>query len=77
MKRVFYITVSLAALVLLSPLLLVCSVLIKLEDGGPILFRQRRLGQGNRFFSIYKLRTMRVDGADAEGHRSTGRIDGG
>lgn len=46
-----------------------------MEDGGPILFRQRRLGRGNRYFPIYKLRTMRVEGSDAEGSRSTGRDD--
>ncbi|MEO6041227.1 MAG: exopolysaccharide biosynthesis polyprenyl glycosylphosphotransferase [Croceibacterium sp.] len=74
-KRLFDIAVSLLALALFSPVIVVAALLIKLEDGGPVLFRQRRLGQGNRFFSIYKLRTMRVENADAEGHRSTGRAD--
>jgi exopolysaccharide biosynthesis polyprenyl glycosylphosphotransferase len=74
-KRLFDIGVSLFALVVLSPVLLIAAVLIKLEDGGPVLFRQRRLGQGNRFFDIYKLRTMRHERGDADGRRSTGRDD--
>jgi len=74
-KRLFDMAVSALALVLLSPVLLVAAALIKLEDGGPVLFRQRRVGQGNRFFHIYKLRTMRMAGTDRDGHRSTGRDD--
>ena len=75
-KRAFDLVLAGGALVLLSPLLLLAAVAIKLEDGGPVLFRQRRLGRGNQFFSILKLRTMRVEALDAEGHRSAGRADG-
>ncbi|MEO6152007.1 MAG: sugar transferase [Croceibacterium sp.] len=74
-KRLFDIALSLFALVMLAPVLLASAMLIFLEDRGPVMFRQRRLGQGNRFFSIFKLRTMRVTGSDAEGNRSTGRED--
>lgn len=74
-KRIFDIAASAAGLLLLSPILLVAMALIKLEDGGPVFFRQRRLGRGNRFFSIYKLRTMRAESCDAAGNRSTGRDD--
>ena len=74
-KRLFELSLSIAALALLAPVFAVAAVLIKLEDGGPVLFRQRRLGQGNRFFSIYKLRTMRVESSDSDGARSTGRAD--
>lgn len=74
-KRLFDLTVSLLALIALAPVLAVAALLIKLDDGGPVMFRQRRLGQGNRFFSIYKLRTMRVESSDADGTRSTGRTD--
>jgi lipopolysaccharide/colanic/teichoic acid biosynthesis glycosyltransferase len=74
-KRAFDLALAGGALILLSPLLLLAAILIKLEDGGPVLFRQRRLGRGNRFFSIYKLRTMRAEDGDAEGHRSTLRGD--
>ena len=74
-KRVFDLAAAGGALVLLSPVLLLAALAIKLEGGGPIFFRQRRLGRGNRFFWIYKLRTMRVEDGDADGLRSTGRID--
>jgi len=74
-KRAFDLVVAGGALVVLSPLLLLAALAIKLEDGGPVMFRQRRLGRGNQFFSILKLRTMRVETLDAEGHQSTGRGD--
>jgi exopolysaccharide biosynthesis polyprenyl glycosylphosphotransferase len=74
-KRAFDFSASLAALALLSPVLLLAALAIKLEDGGPVFFRQRRLGRGNRFFWIVKLRTMRVEHGDADGNRSTGRGD--
>ena len=75
LKRVFDVLLSGTGLVMSAPLWLVIAAAIKLEDGGPVLFRQRRLGQGNRFFSIYKLRTMRVESSDSDGNRSTGRAD--
>jgi exopolysaccharide biosynthesis polyprenyl glycosylphosphotransferase len=74
-KRLFDLSASLGALFLLSPVLALAALVIKLEDGGPVFFKQRRLGRGNRFFSIYKLRTMRVEDGDADGNRSTGRGD--
>ncbi|MEM6266938.1 MAG: exopolysaccharide biosynthesis polyprenyl glycosylphosphotransferase [Pseudomonadota bacterium] len=74
-KRVFDITVALAGLVVLSPLLLVVALLIKLEDGGPVLFVQRRLGRGNQFFDMLKFRSMRPEKLDADGTRSTARDD--
>jgi polysaccharide biosynthesis protein PslA len=74
-KRLFDIVVSGLALLALSPVLLGAALLIKLEDGGPVFFRQRRLGQGNRFFRIYKLRSMRVEQSDADGNRSASKDD--
>ncbi|MEM7666794.1 MAG: exopolysaccharide biosynthesis polyprenyl glycosylphosphotransferase [Pseudomonadota bacterium] len=75
MKRAFDITVALGALVVLSPLLLVIALLIKLEDGGPVLFVQRRLGRGNQFFDMLKFRSMRAEKLDQNGDRSTARDD--
>ena len=49
-----------ASLIILSPLMLLTAVAIKLETGGPIIFRQQRLGFNNQPFAIYKFRTMRV-----------------
>ena len=48
-------------LVLASPVLAAAAVAIKLEDGGPILYRQRRVGYQGRDFDLLKLRTMVVD----------------
>ena len=53
-------------LALTSPLLAVGALAIKLEDGGPILYRQRRVGLGGAEFELLKLRTMEV-GAEARG----------
>lgn len=72
-KRLFDIAVSAAALVALSPLMGLVALAIKMHDGGPVLFRQRRMGRGNRFFDIYKFRSMRV--ADADGNRSASKDD--
>jgi lipopolysaccharide/colanic/teichoic acid biosynthesis glycosyltransferase len=53
-------------LALTSPLLAVAALAIKLDDGGPILYRQRRVGQGGVDFELLKLRTMEV-GAERRG----------
>src|SRR5690606_28673186 len=74
-KRAFDLIVSSIALIFLLPMLAVIAAIIKLEDGGPILFRQRRVGRGNRFFWIYKFRSMRVDSSDADASRLTSRDD--
>lgn len=57
-KRVFDIVFSLFALILLSPVLLILAVLIKLNLGSPILFKQQRPGLHGKVFTIYKFRTM-------------------
>ena len=75
MKRAFDVALSLGGLIVLSPLMLVTALLIKLDDGGPALFVQRRLGRGNRFFGMYKFRSMRVERSDADGARSASRDD--
>src|SRR5690606_27619570 len=66
-KRAMDLTLSSLALVLLAPLMAMVALLIKLEDGGPVLFKQRRVGAGNRFFWIYKFRSMRVERTDPDG----------
>ncbi len=58
MKRGIDIALSLAALVLLSPLLAAATLAILLEDGRPVLFRQTRVGQGGREFGMFKFRSM-------------------
>ena len=74
-KRAFDIVAALGGLIVLSPLLIVIAVLIKLEDGGPVLFIQRRLGRGNQFFDMLKFRSMREEKLDPNGDRSTARDD--
>jgi exopolysaccharide biosynthesis polyprenyl glycosylphosphotransferase len=74
-KRLFDVGASVIALMVACPILLIAALAIKLEDGGPVMFRQKRIGRRNQLFSIYKLRTMKVDRADRDGNRSTGRND--
>jgi lipopolysaccharide/colanic/teichoic acid biosynthesis glycosyltransferase len=59
-KRLFDCLAATAGLLLLSPLLVLIAVAIKLDDGGPLLFTQSRLGERKRPFRIYKFRTMRA-----------------
>lgn len=58
-KRALDLAVVLIAGVVFVPLLGVCALLIKAHDGGPVLFRQRRIGSRGREFTLLKLRTMR------------------
>jgi len=60
-KRLLDILVSATLLVLLSPAWLLAAIAIKLCDGGPVLFKQERVGQDGRQFKIYKFRTMLPD----------------
>ncbi|MBR6890968.1 MAG: sugar transferase, partial [Clostridia bacterium] len=63
-KRALDIVFSLLAILLFWPLMLGCAAAIRLEDGGPALFRQERATLNGRVFNIHKFRTMRV-GADS------------
>ena len=60
-KRAFDAAVSLLLLVLLSPLFLVLSIVIKLSSPGPIFFRQERIGLNKTPFVMYKFRSMKVN----------------
>lgn len=64
-KRIFDIGVSMLLLVLLSPVLIAAGIAIKLTSKGPLLYRSRRPGMGERSFDCLKFRTMRDD-ADAQ-----------
>ena len=66
MKRSFDIAASLALLVVTLPVMLLTALAILLTMGSPIFYRQVRVGQGGRHFSIYKFRSMRND-AEANG----------
>lgn len=70
LKRIFDIVVSLVLIVLLSPLLLVLSILIVLDSKGGVFYRQERVTQYGRKFRIFKFRTM-VANADKIGTQVT------
>ena len=74
-KRVFDLTITIPAMIFLTPLLLVVAILIKLESPGPVFFRQPRVGQYNAVFQIYKFRSMRHEDGDVGGKISTRRDD--
>lgn len=61
LKRAFDIAFAATAIIALSPILAVIAFLVKREDGGPVLFRQERIGHGGQPFQILKFRTMHVD----------------
>jgi Undecaprenyl-phosphate glucose phosphotransferase len=63
------------ALLALSPLLILVSILIRVGSPGPILFRQPRQGLGDTLFDVYKFRTMYTDRGDARGEEQTKRDD--
>lgn len=65
LKRGMDLAGSVALLVILAPMLLMIAAAIKLSSQGPVLFRQRRVGQNDRAFEMLKFRTM-VDGADGQ-----------
>ncbi len=53
--------VSLFAVIVLSPVLLGCSIAVKADSKGPVLFVQKRVGKDNKHFNMYKFRSMRTD----------------
>jgi lipopolysaccharide/colanic/teichoic acid biosynthesis glycosyltransferase len=67
-RRLFDLLVAGTLLLVLAPLLALVALAISIDSGGPVLFRQRRVGRGRREFTIFKFRTMQRD-ADATRHR--------
>lgn len=74
-KRVLDLVITIPALLFLAPLLITVAIAVKLDSKGPVLFRQPRVGRGNRIFLMYKFRSMRNDLADKAGNRSASRDD--
>ena len=60
-KRLLDIIIGLLTLPILIICILIFGLLIKLEDGGPILYKSRRIGKGGRIFTMYKFRSMKVN----------------
>ncbi len=65
-KRFMDIVVSSIALIITSPIMLICAVAIKLDDGGPVFFKQNRITINGKIFNVLKFRSMIVD-ADKDG----------
>jgi lipopolysaccharide/colanic/teichoic acid biosynthesis glycosyltransferase len=64
-KRTFDIVLSSALLVVFSPVMLICAIAVRREDGGPAIYSQERIGRGGRPFMIHKFRSMRMDAESA------------
>ena len=67
LKRAFDVAASSVLLLMTWPVLLVAAILIKLDSPGPVLYRQVRIGEGGKHFTMFKLRSMRAD-AEAGGN---------
>lgn len=70
-KRVFDLCLAVPLLVFLAPVLLGVALAIRLDSSGPVLFRQPRVGFGNKLFNVYKFRSMTVASCDVRGDCST------
>lgn len=66
-KRLFDILCALGGLIILSPVFIICAILIRAKLGSPIFFRQRRIGKDNKEFEMIKFRTMK-DAFDKNGN---------
>jgi lipopolysaccharide/colanic/teichoic acid biosynthesis glycosyltransferase len=74
-KRMFDIVASVSALIVLAPFFLAIAVFIKLDDGGPVFFRQIRWGLHGRKITVFKFRSMRADACDPSGIQQTVKGD--
>lgn len=66
-KRLFDIVCALGGLIILSPVLIICALLIRVNLGSPIFFRQKRIGKNNKEFEMIKFRSMK-DAFDKNGN---------
>ena len=66
-KRILDLILSLIALIVLSPVLLVVAILVRIKLGSPIIFKQQRPGKDEKIFTLYKFRTM-TDKKDENGN---------
>ena len=66
-KRFFDFILSLLAIIVLSPVLLITAILVRSKLGSPVIFKQERPGKNEKIFTLYKFRTM-TDEKDEEGN---------
>ncbi len=76
LKRLFDLICAGIGLILTSPILLITAIAVKATDGGPVLYKQRRLTKDGKIFNVLKFRSMRVDAEkDGVARLSTGTND--
>ena len=73
-KRTFDIFFSAIGIIIFSPIMLICAIAIKLDDGGPVFFKQNRITINGKIFNILKFRSMIVD-ADKDGAKKAENDD--
>lgn len=73
-KRLIDIIVSAIALVVFSPVFLVLAIAIKVDDNGPVFYKQNRITQGGRVFEIVKFRSMKMNSGDRPATKNDDRI---
>ena len=61
LKRIFDVALTGLGIVVIAPLLAAIALVIKIQDGGPVFFKQRRVGRGGQEFTMYKFRSMVID----------------
>ncbi len=75
-KRLFDLAIGGLSTLIVSPLMIITTVLIKVDTPGPVLFRQQRVGENGRLFMMYKFRSMKVGAEKQEKERIEIRPDG-
>lgn len=65
LKRISDLFLSMVAMIVFSPLFLICYIAVRREDGGPAIYKQERIGRFGKPFYIYKFRSMRLDAEKA------------
>ena len=75
MKRLIDCLLAVICLIVFSPLFLYCYIAIKREDGGPVIYKQARIGFHGKPFYIYKFRSMHTDAEEDGYHLFTGDED--
>lgn len=67
-KRILDFLLSLTGIIILSPLFLIIIVAIKIDDPGPVFFKQKRVGIHKTYFYLYKFRSMKINTPDVPTH---------
>ena len=75
-KRAFDLSFGFFALILALPIMILSMLLVYLEDGSPVIFRQNRVGKDGRLFEIFKIRTMVKNAEELQIQRETRDTDG-